>query len=229
VSNIINNLSIKKKKVAEMRGKPQDKKREKFIDPYPRESDIGVIRSLNPTEPREIIRGVNINVKTVATTKEIPVCTIYYVEEIKQFAININGIVIRGDLCNIVPYQKEKSAACEYGIECRSFKLKKQCPYYHDPADYLHHKIPVPEQSRNFTIGSWIYTKNKNPSTYYTRHIGSKDRILYDLATLKTVQYRAEVSNREGQLIHDLLIYMILNAKNLVERYPQWHKGVGDP
>ena len=46
--------------------------------------------------------------------------------------------------------------------------------------------------------------------------------MIYDLNTLKRVQYREEITNREGQLIHDLLIYMILNARGLLERYPHW-------
>ena len=190
------------------------------VNPYPSDASIGLLRSLNPIETKEPTKGVQIPVHVVPSVKEIPVSHLYYVEDIKQYAFNVEGIVVRGDLCNIVDYQTEKSAECEYGVDCKSFQSGNPCPYYHDPEDYIHHKLPVPDTNiRNFTIGSWIYSKKKSPKTYFTRHIGSKDRLIYDLNTLKRVQYREEISNREGQLMHDLLIYMILNSRGLLNRY----------
>ncbi len=235
VSNIANRVVIRKRRARKatmaevVKGSiavnsPNDskEKEKKYIDPYPTETDIGTLRSLNPVESKEIIKGVKLPVHIVETTKDIPVSKMYYVNELKQFAINIEGVVIRGNLSNMVDYQTEHSAECEYGVNCKSFETKTECPYYHDPLDYLHHKLPIPDRPRNFTIGSWIYSKKKTPKTYFTRHIGSGDRLIYDLNTLKRVQYREEISNREGQLIHDLLIYMILNARGLLERYPHW-------
>jgi hypothetical protein len=102
-------------------------------------------------------------------------------------------------------------------------KEPEPCKYYHDVRDYQSNNKPVPiDNHRNFTVGSWIYSKTKNPRTYFARHLGSKDRLLYDLQTLKYVQYKNEISNREGQLIHDLLIYMILNNQGLLKNHPHW-------
>lgn len=221
ISNIANRLVIRKRRtrrnnMAEM------VKKSLTIDPHPTDADIGTIRTMYPVESREIIKGVKIPIKIVETSREIPVANLYYVKDIKQYAFNLEGIVVRGDLCNIVDYQKERSAKCEYGHNCKSFKNKTECPYYHDPDDYIFHGLPVPDQPRNFTVGSWIYSKKKNPSTYFTRHLGSKDRLIFDLNTLKRIQYREEISNREGQLMHDLLIYMILNSRGLLERYPHF-------
>ena len=216
VSNIINRAALMKK-----RNKKQESTIE-YIDPYPTETDIGTLRSINAVENKEIVSGINIPIRTVNTLSEIPVSNIYYINDLDQFAINIAGIVIRGTLGNIVNYKTENSAECEYGINCKSFTNNTTCPYYHDPLDYKHHKIKKPHNIRNFTVGSWIYSKKKTPKTYFTRHVGSCDRLLYDLKTLKRVQYREEIANREGQLIHDLLIYMILNTKGLLERYPHW-------
>ena len=220
VSNIATRVANRKRKT-KAKNETSDRP---VIDPYPTEHDIGTLRSVNPQESKEIMTGITIPIRTVATAKEIPVSNLYYVEEMKQYAINIEGIILRGDLCNITDYQTELSAVCEYGISCKSFQKHTKCPYYHDPSDYIYHKQEIPTSRRNFTIGSWIYSKKKTPKTYFTRHLGSRDRLMYDLATLKRVQYREEIYNREGQLIHDLLIYMILNSKGLLERYPHWQK-----
>jgi len=219
VSNIANRVVIKKRRTKRATMAEVVKG---AVDPYPEENDVGSLRSLNPVESKELIKGVSIPVKIVKTTKEIPHTSLYYVEELKQFALNVEGVVIRGNLGNIVDYQTECSAECEYGVNCKSFKNGTECPYYHDPLDYKANGVPIPDRTRNFTVGSWVYSKKKTPKTYFTRHLGSKDRMIYDLNTLKRVQYREEISNREGQLIHDLLIYMILNARGLLERYPHW-------
>lgn len=217
ISNITNRVLNQKKA---QRTKAKDTK---YIDPYPNDTDHAILRTLNPITTIPITNGISIPVKMVDTTKELPVSNLYFVKDVNQFAININGIIIKGNLSNLVEYQTTNTARCEYGTDCKSFKKTTTCNYYHDPEDYikLNYKVPT-DLTRNFTIGSWLYSKSKNPRTYFTRHLGSKDRIIYDLNTLKKVQYREEISNREGQLIHDLLIYMILNSQGLLERYQLW-------
>jgi hypothetical protein len=210
ISNVITRLAhIKKKEI-------------KTINPYPLENDHAVLRTLYSEEKKEIIDEVNIPTRIVNFIKDLPVSHLYYVESIKQYAININGIIIKGNLGNIVNYKDKYSSKCEYGIHCKSFKNNKQCNYYHDPEDYLHHKLIVPDIVRNYTVGSWIYTNNKNINNYYTRHIGSKDKLAYDLSTLKKTQYIEEVYTREGQIMHDLLIYLVLNQQGLLEKYKHW-------
>ena len=211
IANIITRLTrIKKKDI-------------KTLDPYPKETDHAVLRTMYSEEKKEIVDEVSISTKTVEFVKDLPINNLYYVESLKQYAININGIIIKGNLGNIVNYRDKYSARCEYGIYCKSFKNKKECEYYHDPEDYIYHKQQVPDIVRNYTAGGWLYCNKKKPSTYYTRHIGSKDKISYDLAMLKKTQYIEEVSIREGQLIHDLLIYLILNQEGLLERYNPWN------
>lgn len=194
----------------------------KFNNPYPTENDHAVTRITDNKNKKCIVADISLPVKTVNKCANVPVSHIYYVKDIKQYVINIAGVNIRGNLANIKKYQTQNTARCEYGIQCKSFKSGQKCNYYHEPEDYIHMKLPVPDSPRNFTVGSWLYSKNKNPRAYFTRHIGSKDRLLHDLQMLKKVQYREEIANREGQLIHDLLIYMILHSKGLLERYPHW-------
>lgn len=227
VSNIATRLLHRKKEAKKnVNTKSQTlQKTTRVIDPYPTEFDHATLRTLYPEKEMPIINNISIPVKIVESLSEIPVTNLYYVPKLNQYAINVNGVILKGNLGNLVEYQTENSARCEYGVECRSFTKKTKCPYYHDPEDFIKHGLPVPNTTRSFTIGSWLYSKNRNPRTYFTRHLGSKDRLIYDLHNLKKVQYREEISNREGQLIHDLLIYMILNTKGLLEKYPHWTNG----
>jgi hypothetical protein len=208
ISNIINQIVLHRKKTIT------------YIDPYPTEYDHAVLRMKYPKESKEIVRDVNIPIVNVDTEKEIPVSNLYYIGELDQYAINIAGLIIKGNLANIMNYQAEKTARCEYGIKCKSIQ---SCKYYHEPEDYIKLGMAIPENNtRAFTVGSWIFNRNKKPKTYYTRHIGSRDTLSADLKTLKKIQYRDEVSNREGQLIHDLLIYLILHNQGLLEKYKHW-------
>jgi len=214
VSNNINQLILYKKK--------KSSNISKYINPYPTENDHAVLRTLYPTECKSILPSINIPVCYVNNPIDIPIGHIYYIKSLKQYAINIFGIIIKGNLANIVKYQTKNSARCDYGIYCKSLIKNKECKYYHDPEDYVQLQIEVPEVTRNYTIGSWIYSSNRNPKNYYMRHVGSKNTLIYDLEMLKTIQYREEIANREGQLIHDLLIYLILHQQGLLERYKHW-------
>lgn len=190
------------------------------IDPYPTSNDVCALKFNNNEEKKEIIADVTIPVKEVDRITDIPVSKLYYIKELKQYAINVEGIIIKGELANITNYKSENSAKCEYGIECKSFTKNQECKYYHDPEDFIHWKKPIPNRCRNFTVGSWIY--DSNHKAYYTRHIGGKNTLDKDLMFIKKIQYKDEISNREGQLIHDLLIYMILNSKGLISKYQNW-------
>jgi hypothetical protein len=231
VSNIITKLKNRKIKKTKNKVKSNNESNHidgsesehtTLVDPYPTENDHATLRFLYPEKSIEIIPGINIPVKIVENTSEIPISQLYYVSNLDQFAVNVCGVNIKGSLCNITKYQTENTARCEYGIKCKSFTNDNPCNYYHDPEDFIKCGKPIPDKIRNFTAGSWIYTRNKNPKTYYARHLGSKDKLIYDIALLKKVQYREEISNREGQLMHDLLLYMILNSKGLLEKYPHW-------
>lgn len=220
VSNIINQLILHKKTLSQKTHTALN-----IIDPYPEPGDHAVLRAkyIKENEKKEILNGIELPIKIVEKESEIPIGSIYYISNVDQYAINVAGVNIKGNLSNIVEYQKERSARCEYGIECKSFKNGTSCNYWHDPEDYLKLGMKIPaNNTRNFTVGSWLYSKNKKPKTYFTRHIGSKDTLLHDLAMLPKIQYREEISNREGQLIHDLLLYMILHKKGFLERYVHW-------
>jgi hypothetical protein len=214
VSNVANEIILHRKPIGTCRQ----------INPYPTSNDHAVLRMTDPESKIEILPDIELPVHIVSKIEHIPVSSLYYIEDLKQFAINIAGVNIKGNLANITEYQGKNTARCEYGIKCKSFINKTRCKYYHEPEDYIKLGLPVPDIQRDFTIGSWIYSKNKNPRTYFTRHVGSKDTLLLDIKMLKNIQWVEEVVTREGQLIHDLLIYMILHNKGMLERYPHWHR-----
>jgi hypothetical protein len=215
VANITNQLALFMKPKVSL----------EMVNPYPTANDHAVLRVHEPDEKMDVLEGIEIPVKIVTSCSEIPINHIYYIEDLKQYAINVAGVIIKGNLGNIVEYQTERSARCEYGIKCKSFDKDIPCKYYHDPEDYIARGILVPELLRNYTVGSWMYSKNKRSAkTYFTRHIGNRATMRYDLAMLKRLQYREEVANREGQLIHDLITYMILHSKGMLERYPHWKR-----
>jgi hypothetical protein len=213
VSNIINRSIIFRK---------QDGKMIKYIDPYPTENDHTVLRFKYPEPSFNIIKDINIPVKYVEKTSDIPVTSLYYNKELKQFCINVNGVIIKGNLGNILSYKNEKTVRCDYGSECKSLIKSIACKYYHEPEDYKKLNMNIPDETRNFTVGSFIYTNNRSIKTYYARHVGNASTMEHDISMLKKVSYKEEIFNREGQLMHDLLVYMILVNKGLVDKYPHW-------
>ncbi len=197
----------------------------KPIDPYPGENDHVTLRikHVKPDESQELIPGAKFPVKFVEKAIDIPVGNLYYVTTLQQYAININGIIIKGNLANIGDYKKEKTAVCDYGTECKQFKEGKECGFYHNPEDYISNGLTIPhDHVRNFTVGSWLYSETYKKSNYYARHVGGLNTLERDLTMLKKIQYKEEINTREGQLIHDLIIYFILHNKGFLCKYPIW-------
>jgi hypothetical protein len=215
IANIVNQIILGRKNRSDS---------VKYINPYPSSNDHAVLRITDPikTDEKYITDDIKLPIKTVNKPEEIPTGNIYYIKSLKQYAINILGTIIKGNLANLVEYQTKLSARCEYGIKCKSFDKNIKCNYYHDPEDFIKLNKKIPDDIRNYTVGSWLYSRNRRPKTYFTRHVGSRNTLSYDLNMLKHIQYREEISNREGQIIHDLLIYMVLHSKGMLERYPHW-------
>ncbi len=206
VSNLYNTVLLQRRSVGSI----------KYIDTYPTENDHVLLRE---SETKELTPEIKIPVKTVSSLKEVPMSHMYYVNELKQYVINIAGVNIKGNLADIKEYGAYKSAACIHGYTCPNIM---ECKYYHEPEDFIRLGIPVAEQKRVFTNGSWLYAGNKKMP--YARHIGNGSNLLTDIRRLKMKQYHNEVSTREGQLMHDLLIYMVLYDQNMIKKYSYWIK-----
>jgi hypothetical protein len=209
ISNVVNDFVIKRKNPQQI----------KYIDPYPSENDHTTLTNLQAEEKSELLPNISIPIKRVPSSAYITPQPIYFLEDVQLYAININGVILKGDLANISDYRTTHTALCEYGVKCRSIQT---CKYYHDVEDYKKLSLPVPKNKRNFTVGSWIYSKNRNPKTYFTRHVGGANTLIDDLKCIRKIQYKEEIINREGQLIHDLLIYMVLLQQGLIDKYVKW-------
>lgn len=211
VSNLINQVAAKRKSSSN-----NFNVKYPYIDPYPTENSHVVLRTLYDKSKKHILPDIPITIRTVNLASEIPVNNLYYINSLKQYAININGIIIKGNLGNIQQYQSSNTMRCKYGIACKSFDKKTACKYYHPPEDYIALSLSVPDETRNFTPGSWVTARK---SKLWARHLGSKKTLKSDLSILDNQMYKEEIFTREGQLIHDLLIYIILNEKGLINKY----------
>lgn len=189
----------------------------KYQEVNPKNEDNSVIIAKFSTENKLILSNIYLPTITVKKLTDIPVSRLYYVEELNEYAFNINGINMNGNLCDISEYESPKSAHCRYMHKCKNMK---KCQYYHSPIDYINSGMEISTETRCFTVGSWIYNKNKNNK--FARHIGSKSNLEFDLQRLKKIDLNTEIYNRKQQMVHDLLIYLILHANNMTPDHKAW-------
>lgn len=138
---------------------------------------------------------------------------IYYINETQQYCIKINNNIIMGNIANIFNKNSNqditKVTKCK-NTNCNGIFYNKLCKFYHEG------------ENRNFTNYSWNHiSKNKlgkcnlknnilNFKKYdldNTRFIGSLDTLVEDLP----FSSNSEKELRCGQLMHDILLYMILS------------------
>jgi hypothetical protein len=204
ISNSIKRISNRKRIM--LKGKESNK----FIDPYPTIETHAILRN-SLMKKIDITPELKIPAIIVPNEEYIPTSFIYYIEETKQFAININGFNIKGSLGDIVEYGNEKTFQCKFAHECKNINT---CCFYHPPEDFIKLNIPIVYQKRNFTAGSWIYSNKYNIK--YNRHIGNGSSLKFDLEKLKKTDYEEELNTRKSQMIHDILIYISLLQYNML-------------
>jgi hypothetical protein len=195
-----------------------------------------------PSKP--IASNISINVKVVNQLDEIPNTNMYWVENINQFAVNINGVILRGNIGNI--YNKKhikknistnQTIICKYGNNCKNLTDEKNdivkiCKFYHDPVVLLEafkkNKISAEAfekykiQTRNFINTSWIYTEFQNTNKNSTmRHFGSKNTLKHELDLMKMNNPNNKIiDNYMQQTMHDILVIMGLDKSGLLKNYP---------
>lgn len=55
-----------------------------------------------------------------------PHCGMFFDENLSQFMMNMNGMILKGCIGKLVSKKSKKTMRCHDGHEC-----KKECPYYH--------------------------------------------------------------------------------------------------
>lgn len=153
-----------------------------------------------------------------------------WVNEINQYTLKINNLVLRGNIGNIYDskillnnrIQAHQVVICSKGNNCSNILSNQYCKFFHDPLDLLelkNNKI-ISDQfyqkciklTRNFSSTSWIYSPNSKNNM---RTIGSKSTIDYDIACIKTSNTYNHIENMKQQVMHDLLILLRLSECNL--------------
>ena len=98
----------------------------------------------NNTTYKQLTNDIPICVKTVNNIEEIPFTPLYWVAQTNQFAININGVILRGTVGNIYDKSHIQSrkiinqvVICNKNNLCPTVLNNEICKFYHDPEDLL--------------------------------------------------------------------------------------------
>jgi len=126
---------------------------------------------------------------------------IHYVQDLDQYAINIEGTVLRGNIGTIYTRREDDhlhTTPCRSGRACQKIGERKPCKFYHDPL----HGGPC---RRNFHQMSWVYSTKKNDA--HVRHFGNGPTLDEDVLALRAAgKLDAELERFEAQVMHDILV-----------------------
>lgn len=216
----------------------------KYISKRYNESDNKKKKLWNPVsilyETHDIAKNVKVHTKTVDNIYEMRKCDLYWVKNINQFAININGVIFRGNVGNI--YNKDtiqsnsnvnQTIICKNKNKCKTLLNGKVCKFYHDPLDLvclLHKKEITQEifdlyksQNRNFINTTWLYTDLPfNKKNINMRHFGSQELLSNEFELLKINNPNIKkhmIDNYQHQTMHDMLVILGLHGNELIDSY----------
>jgi hypothetical protein len=213
------------------------------IDVKPGANDWAYInRSINKNSITHMLApDINVNIKTVKSLDEIPNTPMYWVSDIQQFAMHLNGVIFRGNIGNI--YDKHniqtnsninQTIICSYGNSCQKILHGEPCKFYHDPVDL--HKVMTEKKisretyfaycnkHRNFVNTSWVYTDiQHNQKNKSMRHFGSRNTLNHEFNLMRLNNSNSNeinISNYRHQCMHDILVIFGLNQCGLLKDYP---------
>lgn len=181
----------------------------------PSDGAVSQLRLLKePSMPMTIVQcmpHISVPVIRVKCRAEISPSPLYYVENEKQFAVDIAGCLVAGDIGNIYARGGDRTAACFARQHCAAVRDGRVCEFWHDPRDYLAvgHSVPD-DHHRNFTVGSFVYSSAVEKRGKSARHVGDRHRLLLDMYRLATRDYNDEIWCRESQLMHDILTFVVM-------------------
>jgi len=179
-------------------------------------SDKFMMQLVTPDQRYEnVAPGVQIPVIMVDTIKDLPNYNMFFIKDFAQFAIKINGQVLRGNIGHIDTNNKQckrvkrNTTKCIYNSGC-DYIDTNECSFYHDMLDYERYTPDVLEQRkkqnihiRNYRNHNWLYTSEpQNSKNNYMKHIGSEDRLSTDIPLVS----ESEIDLLKDMLLHDLLV-----------------------
>jgi len=177
-------------------------------------------------KPCDVLEPKRLIVRTLDEVEETP---LFYVTSLNQYAINIGGTIVRGNLLSVKTKQEFHRAesspqvsflSCESGNGCKALHNSANggpmCNYWHDPlalqklrqegklstrmyARYIN-RTPVALNT------SWLYWKG--PRSTFVKWMGSKDLQERDklLGTIGDLQFKKNMAEYQRLLMHDLLV-----------------------
>ena len=155
---------------------------------------------------KQVVPNLYTHVIEVETLDAVPDTPLCYITSLDQFAIKINGAVLRGNIGKIVD---DKGKQVE---ECMIEKCSSQlCSRWHDPYKYkdgYYYNIEdnyCKKEVRNYSNRSWMYSPKKHAKA--TRHIGDRTRFDQDI-------YKIDHKERNllvGQTMHDILTCVLIS------------------
>ena len=187
-------------------------------------------KPLNDTINTSLAPGIPIHINTLNSIDELPNFPIYWINDIKQFAVKINNVVLRGNIGNI--YNKiaihenknvNQTVPCKNGNKCYTLFSKNICKFYHDPIDLLKlvHNDTLSADTynlytnlkRNFINTSWLYTNLPyNKKNIMMRHFGSRNILCDEFDLLNNQELNnIYISNYKQQTMHDILVLLAMN------------------
>lgn len=90
------------------------------------------VETITPIAHRkEVLLGRQIRCVQIERMSDIPMTPIYYVAEIDQFAVNLNGFIIRGHIGDVKRHGP-RMQDCPNGSQCTKLKAGEQCGFWHD-------------------------------------------------------------------------------------------------
>lgn len=184
------------------------------------------------TIAEELIPKNKKNIICVENIIDIPQTPLYWVNSTKQYAINLGGMILRGNIGkiynkNIILKNNNLSNIiyCNKGKNCPNILKEQYCKFYHDPLELLELKnnCEISEKfycqqiaPKNFTNTSWIYTDYPEKSNnLYMRTFGSGDTLAHYIKLAKLTGDPINKSNYSDQTIHDILVLYALHLNGL--------------
>ena len=150
---------------------------------------------------------INISMENIDSIINTP---IYFIIETNEYCLKVNNNLIKGNIGNIIDNCKENDNTRKCNKKnCNGVHFNKKCNFLHK------------DGVKNFPNYSWKYINKKkmgklsinnnrlitNYDIENTRHVGSLNSLNEDL--ILSSNYEKELRN--SQLMHDILIYQILN------------------
>ena len=215
IAHIYNSIKRKKSRSQHMRRDLEDMPMKTF----PESNDWRFVSKIcdESKDDAEVAPGLRINVVEVESADDIPNIPIYWIRSTHQFGVQINGVMLTGNIGSIYQsFSKSKISV----RECMSEKCKKKnCRFYHDPNNTTSNRNTI----RNFTTASWMYTDSPlSRKNMGMRHIGNRNTLTGDLYAMKLAPKNSkdEISRLLSQVMHDLLVVLGANQCGLLSENP---------